>query len=98
MTKSSSPPLYTVAAPPSIPGGDAIYLASQLTAIANSLSGLRTLAAQSATVAPKVLLDGMIRLARNPWRPVAGQTADAWVYWDAAGSVWRFQATAPTNT
>lgn len=98
MTKSSAPPLYTVASPPSIPGGDAVYLAAQLAAIANSLSGIRAMTPQSATAAPKVLLDGMTRLARNPWRPVAGQTADAWVYYDAAGAVWRYQATPPTNT
>lgn len=98
MTKSSAPPLYTVAAPPSIPGGDAVYLAAQLGAIANSLSGIRAMTPQSATVAPKALLDGMVRLSRDPWRPVSGQTADAWVYWDAAGGIWRFQATAPTNT
>lgn len=98
MTKSSAPPLYTVASPPTIPGGDAVYLAAQLAAIANSLSGVRLMTPQSAAVAPKVLQDGMLRLSRDPWRPVSGQTADAWVYYDAAGATWRLLATAPTNT
>lgn len=53
---------------------------------------------QATDKAPTAPSDGMIRLSRDPWRPVSGQTADAWVYYDAAGSVWRYLSTAPTNT
>lgn len=98
MTKSSAPPRYVVGSTPSLPGGDAVYLDSQLSAIANSLAGINLMTPQSATAAPKTLLDGMMRLSRNPWRPVSGQTVDQWVYWDAAGSVWRLTTTSPTNT
>jgi len=53
---------------------------------------------QSATEEPKTKFDGMKRLARKPWRPVAGQGADAWVYWDAVGQVWRYLSDAPSTT
>jgi hypothetical protein len=53
---------------------------------------------QVATVTPKVLVDGMQRLTRNGWHPVAGQTTDQWVYWDAKGVVWRLLSTSPTTT
>jgi hypothetical protein len=98
VTKPSAPPRYVVGSAPALPGGDAVYLDSQLQAIANSLAGINLMTPQSATAAPKTLLDGMMRLSRNPWRPVAGQTTDQLVYWDAAGAVWRLLATAPTNT
>lgn len=50
------------------------------------------------TAAPPNPQDGWTFLARDPWWPVSGQTADAWVYYDAAGGVWRYQGTPPTPT
>jgi hypothetical protein len=59
--------------------------------LVNQIPGART-------AAPPNPQDGWTFLARDPWRPVAGQTVDAWVYYDAAGGVWRLQGTTPTNT
>ena len=53
---------------------------------------------QAATTAPLNPLDGMKRLARSPWRPVAGQNTDAWVYYDGALQEWVYEGTAPVTT
>jgi hypothetical protein len=74
------------------------YLDNQLRAISNAIQGLALLAPQSSTEAPKTLVDGMVRLSRNPWRPVAGQVTDQWVYYDLAGLCWRLLSTAPTTS
>jgi hypothetical protein len=96
---STAPTPYAVSAlTPILAGGQDRYYGQQLSLISISISSLIALTPQAATAAPKTPIDGMVRLARDPWRPVAGQTTDQWVYYDAAGKVWRLQGTSPTNT
>lgn len=65
-------------------------LSRELLAISTTLAGILPMTPQPATVAPKVLMDGMIRLARTPWWPAVGQSADGWVYYDLASTSWKF--------
>lgn len=90
MSRVTTPAPYIVGTPPSLPGGDAVYLAAQLQAIATSIAGLRLMSPQAAAEVPKTLNDGMQRLARAPWWPVVGQTADAWVYYDLPTGTWLY--------
>lgn len=85
---NSLPVAYTPASQPALSQGSARYLQQQLSAIASSITMLNLLTPQPATEAPKVLLDGMIRLSRSPWRPVSGATTDAWVYYDLPTTSW----------
>lgn len=95
---TKEPPSYTPAALPLLDGGDSRYLQTELRDLKSVLDTYRLMLPQASVKPPKQLIDGMRRLSRNPWWPVSGQTVDAWVYWDAAGKVWRFDATAPTTT
>lgn len=91
-------PSYSPQALPVIAGGEGRYAQNELQSIKDVLAAYSVCLPQAANKAPTAPSDGMIRLSRDPWRPVSGQTTDQWVYWDAAGSVWRLLATAPTNT
>jgi len=91
-------PAYAPTLVPVIPGGNEAFTLNELQNLGDTVAKLVLMCPQSATALPKKLKDGMIRLARDPWWPVSGQTADAWVYWDAAGQVWRLLSTAPTTT
>jgi len=93
-----APPSYTPQALPLLDGGDGKYMQNELVRLQAVLRAYQNLLPQAASEAPKTLVDGMIRLSRDPWRPVSGQTTDQLVYWDAAGSLWRLLATAPTNS
>lgn len=97
-TNANVPVPYTRGSSPILPGGDARHLDDELGHIQNSIDSLVRLCPQVATVVPKTLIDGMQRLSRRPWRPVAAQTVDAWVYYDAAGLCWRYLSTNPTTT
>lgn len=78
--------------------GAAAFTQAQLARLLSKLPEMILMLPQTATEVPKQLRDGMIRLARNPWYPVSGQAADAWVYFDAAGQVWRYlRQTDPTS-
>jgi len=70
-------------------GSDSLYVLRELQAIGKSLNSVQLLTPQAAVSVPSTLIDGMQRLARAPWRPVTGQTEDAWVYWDASAAVWK---------
>ena len=83
---------------PLLEGGESAFVKRELETLRAVLEDVLIMTPQSATKAPPRLKDGMRRLSRNPWRPVSGQTADAWVYWDAAGQLWRYESTAPTTT
>jgi hypothetical protein len=96
--RTLTPPIYSPQVLPLLPGGEGPYTQAELRRLQTVLAAYQNLLPQASTQAPVNLVDGMIRLARSPWWPVAGQAADAWVYWDAAGVVWRYQATAPTTT
>lgn len=89
---------YTQGRPPITPGGDSIHTQNEMSKIATAINNAMLLIPQPAIAAPKNLADGMIRLSRQPWQPVAGTTTDAWVYYDASGGVWRLLSTAPTNS
>jgi hypothetical protein len=64
------------------------YLQNELSAIQASIATLLIFSPSAATKPPTALGDGMIRLSRAPWRPLAGQTADTWVYYDAPSGSW----------
>lgn len=96
--KTTGPIPYHRGSSPVLPGGDARHLEDELGHIQNSVESLVLMCPQVALEAPKTLVDGMQRLSRRPWRPVAGQTVDAWVYYDAVGLSWRYLSTNPTTT
>lgn len=81
---------YTPGALPILPTGDGPYVQRELAAINRTIDSLVLMAPQPATQAPKQLADGMIRYARSPFWPVAGQVADAWVWYDQPNAVWKF--------
>jgi len=81
---------YTPQALPLLPAGEGPYMQRELEAIKRTLDALQLMAPQPTTVEPKQLADGMIRYARTPFWPVAGQVADAWVWYDQPNSVWKF--------
>lgn len=83
---------------PILPGGEGKYVQTQIQALKDSLDSTRSFTPQQALKVPATVVDGVIRLARWPWWPVPGQTADAWVYFDGIGNVWRYMATAPTSS
>jgi hypothetical protein len=94
----ASPVPFVRGAQPILDGGDAAYSRRELDAIKVSLDSTQAFAVYAITKAPDPPLDGMRRLSRWPWWPVSGQAADAWVYYDAVGKVWRYDATAPTSS
>jgi hypothetical protein len=90
MPRTSVPLPYTPSPAPTLDGGDVLWGQQQFDRISATLNSLLALTPQPATAAPKAPQDGMIRLARSPWRPVSGQTADKWVYWDAPSGSWLY--------
>lgn len=83
---------------PVLSGGAERYAQLTLSNVQTVAQNTMAMTPQAATAAPATPLDGMVRLARSPWRPVSGQTVDAWVYFDAALDEWVYQGTAPTTT
>lgn len=77
--------------PSDIPGDgeQSVALVAEFRKVSVALAGLNRLVPQVATAAPKLPVDGMIRLSRSPWWPSAGQTADKWVYYDAPSLTWK---------
>ena len=80
---------YAPGTRPAIAGGDMTFVVSELTRVAAVLRDLRSLAPQACTSEPDRRVDGMQRLARSPWHPAAGQSVDAWVYFDEASLTWK---------
>lgn len=96
---NSKPVVFAPSPQPILSGGAETWSKAQLVAIAAALESTQSLTPQASTKAPKVLIDGMMRLARYPWWPASGQTADAWLYYDGAGAVWlNAGMTLPTST
>jgi len=83
------PTPYRRSTSPSLAGGELRFLMDQLQRLETTLGDLCALCPQEADAAPAAPRSGMQRLARAPWRPVAGQTADAWVYFDGPSSTWK---------
>ena len=79
---------YERSALPIIEGSDIRYLQNELERVEEAFADLVLMTPQVATAAPRIKRDGMIRLARAPWRPIGG-TIDAWVYWDAPTATWK---------
>lgn len=69
-------------------GASAASIGRELAAIKRTIDGIIRMTPQATNKAPQALQDGMLRLARDPWRPAAGQVADAWVYYDAPTNSW----------
>jgi hypothetical protein len=74
------------------------WVLERITAIYSGFANLISMCVSNAMQEPKVLQDAQVRLARYPWWPVSGQTADNWVYYDEAAGIWRYLSTAPTST
>lgn len=94
----SAPTPFQRSPQPLIDGGDGAYLRTELQNVHAAIESTQLFTPCPAIKAPASPVDGMIRLARKPWRPVAGQTVDKWVYYDGVGAVWRYLGTDPTNT
>lgn len=77
---------------PNTPPGTNPAIVQELRRIEASLRDLADYAPQPAIREPSKRRDGMVRLARSPWRPVDGQTADAWVYFDGTDNEWKYLA------
>lgn len=74
---------------PTLAGGDLKYLLDALRRIETTLSDLCLLCPQEADAEPPRRWSGMQRLSRAPWRPLPGQTEDAWVYYDGLSDTWK---------
>lgn len=102
MTASVKPSAPATPSQGSMPimGGEGaqVWAYARIKTMLNSIASLITCAVSNSMAAPKVPQDGQLLLARAPWRPVSGQTADGWVYYDQAAGIWRLLATTPTNT
>lgn len=81
---------YTPQALPILPGGAPAWTRREFDSLKTVLDAIQLMAPQPATATPKQLADGMIRYARSPFWPVAGQVADAWVWYDLPNAVWKF--------
>lgn len=71
---------------PVLDGGDPLYVQDELKRIEQTIQDLVTFCPQEADREPSKKRAGMQRLSRSPWRPVPGQVADAWVFFD--GTAW----------
>lgn len=97
--KSTLPTPPSQGALPLIEGeGAQVWANARIKSLLNSVTSLIACAVSNSMAAPKIPQDGQLILARAPWRPVAGQTADAWCYFDGAAGIWRLLTTTPTNT
>lgn len=85
------PPTPYIPSPlPLMNGGLGPYAQREYDKIHRTLGTVLLLLPQEANEAPRVLMSGMVRLSRAPWWPVAGQTQDAWVYYDGPTQTWQF--------
>ena len=84
----SAPKGFIRTSVPILAGGDGQYLSNELDAIQASITTILIFSPCAATKPPTALGDGMVRLSRAPWRPLAGQTVDTWVYYDAPTATW----------
>lgn len=73
---------------PVLDGNDMVFLVGELRRISLTMRDLVDLCPQEANSAPARLRKSMIRFSMDPWWPVSGQTADAWVYFD--GTAWQY--------
>lgn len=87
---------YVANVEPILEGGDSSFVLAELAKIQDVFRSTQAMIPQAANKAPSSPQDGMVRLARAPWRPVADQTGDAWVYFDGSSSTWMLLPTAPS--
>lgn len=90
--------IYVSNVNPILDGGQATFLLNELSRIQDVFKSTQEMIPQASTKAPTTPKDGMIRLARAPWRPVAGQNVDQWVFYDGASNQWTYLMNTPTNT
>lgn len=95
--RPTAPAPYT---PGDIPNGEDLHpvLTDELRKIAGAMTSVGRMTPQAATAAPKTLVDGMVRMARAPWRPAAGQTVDEWVFYEASSGTWKRYVTRQNVT
>ncbi len=84
-----APPPYIPTPMPLLPSGLGPYAQREYEKIGRSLNALVLLTPQGANAEPKTLMDGMVRMSRAPWRPLVGQTDDAWVFYDGPSQTWK---------
>lgn len=85
----AAPAAYAPGVNPATPEDLLLYVGDEVRKIAVTLATLTRLTPQTAVKAPLLVVDGMVRLARSPWRP-AGGVVDAWVYYDLPTATWKF--------
>ena len=86
------PTAYVRGPAPTSVEGYQTYVANELAKIARSIDSLVALSPQAAIKAPARPIENMIRFAKAPWRPVAGQTTDRWVCYVAGN--WAYLASS----
>lgn len=85
MADVSRPKGYQVGTPPTIPGGEALYLQGELRKIAMTLDALVALCPQEANMAPANPRLGMQRYAVDPWASGMSLPSGSWVYFSVTG-------------
>lgn len=88
MTELTRPRPFLRQEPPTLDGGDRAYVLEELRRLEATIRDLVDLVPQETNAAPPKLRPSMIRYAKDPWWPVTGQTADAWVWFD--GTDWQY--------
>ncbi|WP_458098621.1 hypothetical protein [Roseomonas sp. WA12] len=82
------PGAYLRGSRPTLAGGDMPFVMEELRRIEVAFREVSEQVPQPAIIEPTTRRDGMIRLARAPWRPVGGD-ADVWVYFDGPANIWK---------
>lgn len=89
MARDLGPQPYVQSLLPITPDGYQRYYQNEFGRVEVSTKSIYDMVPCPATAAPKVPRDGMVRLSRSPWRPVAGTTTDAWVFYDLPSASWK---------
>lgn len=78
MTLAFTPTPYEPGPRPLLEGSEMDYVAQELRRVAASLADLCRMVPQASQIVPLDPVEGMIRFAKSPWRPIGG-TVDTWV-------------------
>lgn len=84
------PTAYTPRPLPTLGTDLRTYAQRELRDVGDSIGSILLMLPQDAVAVPAKLVHGMIRKAKSPWRPVAGQTTDRWVIYDQDVPGWKY--------
>lgn len=88
MARDTGPAPYIQSSLPILEGGSIRYLQNEFGRVETASKSSTDMVPCPAVAAPKIPRDGMVRLARAPWRPIGG-TVDAWVWFDLPSATWK---------